>query len=111
MEDTDDSDAFPEESREDIEVAKSLREGLDVNFRELFDEQLGQVEDWRNTDKKYRNRLYKKLKPVYTLYVIALGKPKREQMIESACDQLKNTQYRCITFVDSNREIVASTIE
>jgi hypothetical protein len=89
MEHTDDADAFPVGSREDIESAKSLRDGLAVDFRQLLEEQLRQVEDWQNTDKKYTKRLYKKLEPVYTLYVVALGKPRREQTIENACSELK----------------------
>jgi hypothetical protein len=94
MEHTDDNaDSFPAESEEDIEAVKSLREDMekDVDFRELFKEQLSEAEEWKNRDTKYRKRLYAKLQKIYKLYILALGDPKREQLIRRTCDETKNS--------------------
>lgn len=94
MEHTDDNtDSFPAESEEDIEAVKSLREDMDedVDFRELFNEQLVEAEEWQNRDTKYRKRLYAKLQKVYKVYILALGDLKREQLIKRTCDETKNS--------------------
>jgi len=90
MEYTDDANTFPDDSQEEIEAVDSLRGDLhsELNFRELFDEQLRQAADWQNTDKKYRRRLYVKLQDIYTLYVTAHSNPKRERLVEKKCDEL-----------------------
>ena len=89
MEHTDDNaDSFPAESQEDVEAVTSLREDMDedIDFQELFNEQLAEAEEWQNRDTKYRKRLYAKLQKVYKLYILALGDPKREQLIKRACE-------------------------
>jgi hypothetical protein len=91
MEYTNNADIFLQESHEEVQAIDSLREDLDsdLDFRALFDEQLSQAEEWKNTDRKYRRRLYAKLQDVYTLYVMAHRNPKRERLIERKCDELK----------------------
>src|ERR1700730_18335718 len=91
MERKDHVDAFPDKLQEEIEAVDSLRADLDsdLDFREMFDEQFGQAEDWQDTDKKYRKRLYVKLQNLYTLYVLAHGNPKRERLVKKKCDELK----------------------
>jgi hypothetical protein len=64
MEYTNDADTFPQDLQEEIEAVDALRENIDedeINFRQLFNEQLGEAEAWQNTDNKYCKRLYAKL--------------------------------------------------
>jgi hypothetical protein len=62
---------FPEESDKEIAAIDALREDFDedLDFRTLFDELLGKVDEWKNTNKKYNTRVYEKLGNVYRLYI------------------------------------------
>ena len=71
MKHTEHADAFPQESREEIEAVDFLREDLDedeIRFRKLFNEQLAEAEVWQNTENKYCTRLYARLEKNYALY-------------------------------------------
>jgi hypothetical protein len=80
---------FPEESDKEIAAIDALREDFDedLDFRTLFDELLGKVDEWKNTNKKYNTRVYEKLGNVYRLYIFTYRNPKRERLVERKCDE------------------------
>jgi hypothetical protein len=92
MQHTDDANAFFNVSQEEIEAVDSLRHDIDeeeINFRKLFNEQLKEAEAWQHKDNKYCTLLYEKLEKTYTLYIMCLGDPKREQLVDRKCDEYK----------------------
>jgi hypothetical protein len=82
---------FPHELDKEIAAIEALREDFDedVDFRTLFDELLGNVDEWQNANKKYNTRVYVKLGNVYRLYIFTYRNPKRERLVEGKCDEHK----------------------
>jgi hypothetical protein len=84
-------DEFPTESLKETVAINSLRETLDedLNFRELFNVELEEADEWQKEERRYRKKLHGKMGRIYVIYCLAHNDPSKQKFIERKCGELK----------------------